>query len=65
MRWQGDRQEAPDRELVDRELQDPGHGLEPAERVHQAAILAGAVQRHPHAEPAVPALKRVDGVLEH
>ena len=42
-----------------------GHGLEPAERVHQAAVLAGAVQRHPHAKPAVPALNRVDGVLEH
>ncbi len=47
------------------EFQDPRHGLNAAERVHQAAILARAVQRHPHAEQAMSAFVRVDGVLEY
>ncbi len=62
---QRDGQEAPDRRLVAWELQDPRYGLKAAERVHQAMILAGAIQWHPHSEPAMPAFDCVNSVLEY
>ena len=64
VRRRGDGQETANRELVDGKLQDPWHRLKAAEGVDDAAVGARAVHGCRHAEAAVPALDRVDGVLE-